>query len=556
MDLNRAINLSIENVKKEGITDIFERPFELDLLNDKGFVKKVDNSVLSCINSNSLSGLKIHHIDYVLLPKTSAFSFRKCALMQPLDTLKYNALVITIADIIEKARIPLAKHRVFSYRLHPSNGYLFNKKYSITTFRETASKKAKRSSVKFIISCDIANFYDHLNLHRLENILYSIGCDGNRVRLIRDLLLTWSGRDSYGLPVGSNGSRILAEASLIDIDNFLISHNIDFIRFVDDYRMFAPDAKTANYWLTLLIERLQQEGLSINTSKTKIEESRIFTKSSHFDKDNDSINSAPLSITPPEKPDVLIKMSNDRLTSVVQRSVIRAGYGGTVPTKFRELSEREVRNLSTENLEAILKSLKSTELICPEDFIKALRTCIAQKQHNLLIEFIPILEKYLQLTPYFVDILIKFSSQLSSASIQRIKDYFYAEINKSDYTPEYLMLAHIRLLGEKNYSDSNLLMQYFRNLKRNSGVYIGRVILDSLYNHLVPIIDRDKAIEVRKIFERADNWEKRAIIRIVKNVLPDDEKRPWLKNVKYIETDELFLQELLLAEGQKRKRSN
>jgi hypothetical protein len=34
-----------------------------------------------------------------------------------------------------------------------------------------------------------------------------------------ELLLFWANRDSYGLPVGSNASRILAEASLIDVDS-------------------------------------------------------------------------------------------------------------------------------------------------------------------------------------------------------------------------------------------------------------------------------------------------------------------------------------------------
>lgn len=556
MDLNRSIKLSIDNVKKEGITDIFERPFELDLLNNKVFAEKVEKTIFTCINSNSLSGLKIHHIDYVLLPKTSAFSFRKCALMQPLDTLKYNALAISLADVIEKSRIPLGKHRVFSYRFHPSNGYLFNKKHSITSFRDCASKKAKKSKVKFIISCDIANFYDHLNLHRLENILYSIGCDKSRVKIIIELLFTWSGRDSYGLPVGSNGSRILAEASLIDIDNFLLSHDVDFIRFVDDYRMFAPDAKTANYWLTLLIERLQQEGLTINTSKTKIEESRSYSKSITIDKSKESVNNVIPSetISPDESSNNKHGLANERLTSAVKRSSIKAGYGGTVPTKFRLLSEREIHNLSTEDLDAVIKKLKSTELVNPENIIKALRICVAQGYYDKLVEFIPVLEKYLQLTPYFVDILIKFSSELSALSIQKIKDHYYAEINKSEYTPEYLMLAHIRLLGESNYSDGNLLMRYFRNLKRNSGVYIGRVILDSLYNLLIPIVDRDKAIEVRKIFERADLWEKRAIIRIVKKVVPDEEKRPWLKNIKNVETDEMFIQELLVSDEQKKRK--
>lgn len=72
-------------------------------------------------------------------------------------------------------------------------------------------------------------------------------------------------RDSYGLPVGSNASRILAEAALTEVDNYLISKNIDFCRFVDDYRIFAKDAFEAHSSLAILNRRLSQEGLFLNS---------------------------------------------------------------------------------------------------------------------------------------------------------------------------------------------------------------------------------------------------------------------------------------------------
>ena len=82
--------------------------------------------------------------------------------------------------------------------------------------------------------------------------------------------------------MGSNASRILAEASLIGVDNYLMSLGVDFIRYVDDYRMFAPDAHKAQYWLTLLIDRLDQEGLMINMSKTKIEASNLYEEDREY----------------------------------------------------------------------------------------------------------------------------------------------------------------------------------------------------------------------------------------------------------------------------------
>ncbi|MDH6475088.1 hypothetical protein M2100_002289 [Breznakia sp. PFB2-30] len=402
MKTERAAKVSINNILKEGLTDIFERPFEVDLLVNSLFADKVERDVISCVKSGSIEGLSVNNIEYILLPKNSAFNFRKCALMHPLDTIKYSTLVLSIADTIEKARIPVSKRRVFSYRLLIVQGYIFNKNYNITKFKQESSKKAKKSNVKFVVSCDISNFYDRINLHRLENTLYSIGCDKKIVKLLNELLLTWSNRDSYGLPVGSNASRILAEASLIGVDNFLSSMNVNFIRFVDDYRFFAPDAKTAHYWLTILIERLQQEGLTINMSKTKIEDSKCYTKTYNFNH---------------------IKSSNktNRDFKENKRTIIRAGYGGTVPTIFRKLSNREKTNLQNEDIDTIFKELNQIELIDPEDFIRYIKACFAQEEYDKLTKLLFVLDRYLQLTPYFVDAIIKCENKLSLISKKILK---------------------------------------------------------------------------------------------------------------------------------------
>lgn len=117
---------------------------------------------------------------------------------------------------------------------------MWNKNYTITAFRNRVSEKAKQKKANLIVSCDIANYYERLNLHRLQNTLLSINCNRNIVNLINELLLFWSNRDSYGLPVGSNASRILSEANLIGVDNYLLSMGVDFIRYVDDYRFLRP----------------------------------------------------------------------------------------------------------------------------------------------------------------------------------------------------------------------------------------------------------------------------------------------------------------------------
>lgn len=51
---------------------------------------------------------------------------------------------------------------------------IFNPKYTYTNFEKHARAEIKKKTVKVLVRCDIANFYDRLNLHRLESNLHSL----------------------------------------------------------------------------------------------------------------------------------------------------------------------------------------------------------------------------------------------------------------------------------------------------------------------------------------------------------------------------------------------
>jgi hypothetical protein len=331
LNIDKAIELAIDNVRKEGLTDIFPASFEESLLKNDQFRVFLANQIKSRINSNSLSGLKAHPISHVLFPKKDAYDFRRAALIQPVDTITFTSLVLMYADIIEKHRIEKRHNVVFSYRFKPKNGYLFDPKFNYTSFQSHVMDRQKSKRVKVLVKCDISNFYDRLNLHRLESTLLSLPIDNKLVKLTNELLLFWANRDSYSLPIGGNASRILAEASLISVDDYLRSLQVQFCRFVDDFRLFAPDAKTAHAWLTILVERLYLEGLTVNPAKTVIED-----------------------VSQKSKTSPTISEEARQVANELRQGRIIVGYSGTIPTKFRELSEREIselKELATDELE-------------------------------------------------------------------------------------------------------------------------------------------------------------------------------------------------------------
>lgn len=539
MDIKKAAEIAVGNVLKEGLTDIFDPPFELDTLKNKLFQKKIIDNVCKCIKGNSLESLEILPIDHVLLPKGGPFDFRRCALIHPMDTIKYLTLALIIADHLETLRPKKARKIVFSYRLKIQKGYIFDPKYNITAFKKHVSEKIKQKGVKALVVCDIANFYDRLNLHRLESILLSNGFDKTRTKQINELLLFWANRDSYSLPIGSNASRIFAEAALLEVDNYLLSIGVKFTRFVDDYRLFAPNVHTAHYWLTQLIERLWLEGLNINQRKTEIKDVSKFSISN-------SVPAKTVTIPEIEKP----KEQKEKKDIPEPLFRLLAGYGGVIPTRFRTPSEKEMKKLKSSDPEKLFLDIKSKSIIEPDDVTAFVKSVISSEKYELFKKFPILSELFPQFTPYIIDTLIKYREKISKTDKITVQEKFSKRLTTNSFLPEYITVAIVRLLGCADYEDKGTLLDFFRELKRNAGAYIGRALLDSLED----LASRSEVLEIRKYFSRADSWEKRQIVKIVDKHLSEDEKRPFLKNVKTQEAKDMFLSEFIQPTQPKKKK--
>lgn len=506
-EIVEACNIAINNIIKEGTTDVelFKEPFEIKLLENNEIRKEIIKNIVETVKKNNFEELKISKIGHVLVPKKNLCDYRKCAWIDVIDEIKYLTLVLLIAKDIEIARDNKSNRRVFSYRLKMkgNNGYIFDTDYNYTSFRNRITEKSKMKTKRVVVECDISNFYDRLNLHRLESTLLSIErIDKDVINLLNELLLFWSNRDSYGLPVGSNASRILAEAALIEVDNYLISKNIDFCRFVDDYRIFAKNAQEAHRNLAILVERLNKEGLFLNSSKTNIKE---------------LVKSDCKEVEKKEKKSFNIEMLN---------KIIR-GYSGLIPLKFRELSETEKNKLVIEDENINISNLKGTLLIDPKEFVVTMKIILAKEKYDRLSEISKIIDRFPQFIPYYVDILIKNVEKIPESEIDKIKNNMSKWILE-DEVPEYIKVYTIRLFSVGKFKDKEIVFNAFRNLKRNAGDYIGRAILECLEDDL----SRGEVIEIRDYYKRADIWEKREILKIVQEKLNVGENRPFLKDIK------------------------
>lgn len=516
--IKHCCDLAIQNVIKEGITDVelFSRPFELDYLKNQTVKSEIQSTVVDAIYQNDFSALKIRKLGHVLVPKKDLCDYRKCAIIDIIDEITYLTLTLLVAKPIEEERINASKNRVFSYRYRPEDGYLFHPHYHFTSFRSEVSRKARVKTNHVLVECDISNFYDRLNIHRIESALLSFEkTDNDIVRLINELLLYWANRDSYGLPVGSNASRILAEASLINVDRYLWSHNVDYCRFVDDFRIFAKDAETAHKHLTLLTHCLSREGLFINTSKTRMKDIHDLTA-------KDDAQTAAVALPAQDAEEV---REPGHMPKIIR------GYSGLIPTKFREPSEREKEALCAENLSACICALQAAALVEPNEVKQGIKMIAAQKAYDQVDQLPPVLKKFPQFIPYFVDFIGRYQSEISSDKIDAVIAEF-SDLFSQDDVPEYILVYLVRLFSIGK-SGKTVLLKSFRNLRRTAGSYIGRALLESFNGKL----SRTEAIEIRESFVRSDDWEKRQILRLVQNTLPEEEKRAFFKDISIHSAD-------------------
>ncbi len=140
---------------------------------------------------------------------------------------------------------------------------------------------------KFVVICDISEFYSRIGHHRLENALAHLRIDDAVARRIREFLSNFSGTNSFGLPVGGPAARLLSELTLNQVDQLLALEGVQFCRFSDDFHFFANSTEEAFDRLLLVTNKLQRtQGLQLQKAKTRILSSAEFISTSPIRSDD------------------------------------------------------------------------------------------------------------------------------------------------------------------------------------------------------------------------------------------------------------------------------
>ena len=186
----------------------------------------------------------------------------------------------------------------------------------------------------------------------------------------------------------------------------------------------------------------------------------------------------------------------------------------------------------------MINNAKNDMLIEEKTITAIIRIIVAKKEYNRLKDLPNILRKFPQFIPYFVDVVIK-CEDIKKEDIIEIQNNFQEWMINVN-VPEYIQVYLVRLYSAPRFENKEILLKSFRNLKRNSGDYIGRALLESLEGKL----SRGELLEIKDYYYRADKWEERQILKMISNCFSKGEKRAFFKDIK-IHEDDYFINKII-----------
>lgn len=250
-------------------TDFYPKPYEFD-------------AIWFCWNDIKKELLSKNIEKMSLLPprafpwKKPRNGYRIVHQLEPIDTIIYTALAFQVSAKIEAARVPEEFGVACAYRINLADGSFFSAGSGYDQFRDFSKDIASRK--EFVLLTDIADFYNQIYLHRLNNAiehaspkLKSIADD------IESFLTRLNDKASQGIPVGPAASIVMAEATLTDVDQYIIDLKVEHTRYVDDFRIFSNDKSELETVLqNLTLYLYKNHRLSLSTEKTMILSSKEF----------------------------------------------------------------------------------------------------------------------------------------------------------------------------------------------------------------------------------------------------------------------------------------
>jgi len=219
------------HIEKFFDSDFFPKAFEFEAI---WYYWEDVKKHLMTFNINKLQ-VNLPKITPMIKPKGT---YRIVHQLDPINAIIYTSLAYLVAESIERKRVPIDEQIACSYRIDVENGSFFGSGNGYNDFTERSEELA--NTYGYVLETDISDFYNQIYLHRLNNAIEFADVSLQQLaKEIEDFISLINNKASKGVPVGPSASIIMAEAIMIDIDDFIINKGFSHTRYVDDFRIFS-----------------------------------------------------------------------------------------------------------------------------------------------------------------------------------------------------------------------------------------------------------------------------------------------------------------------------
>lgn len=496
------VEWALKHLRLYSHSDFYPRIFEFDAISHnwqqvKEFILSID------LNKYYPKSPMIN-----LAPKTNR-TFRIVHQLDPIDSIFYTALVRELCETIENYRIPESAKIACSYRIKPDlEGSFFSKETGWESFLSQSQKFAKKYKSGYVIVADITDFYNQIYTHRITNLIEEAGSGflDKQARVMENFLLALNNNTSRGIPVGPYPSIILSELIMASIDKKILTYTDNFVRYVDDIRIFFANREDAIFTLHELTQYLYSfHRLVLSGEKTNIYPMKKFSEDYLRNEEKE------------EKRAVRVKaeeLADEKMYELLNDlgPYDSFDYDEEYEKALTEVMDDEkIKLLSDSYTDIFNKSIS-----VPIDFILIRHVLRKSKKYRIRSLVPMVLDNFEKMLPVIREVIIYLNAVINDEIVSRHKSKF-----------GNILLGHYMKLPFVNLWISYLLQNR----------HLSTINLSKNYGKVQSIRDRALIARTRQdttwIRDFRDNihvlgpWDKRAVL-YSSSILPSDEMKPWI----------------------------
>jgi len=503
---------SLNHLKKYSDSDFYPKLFEF-----KAIMHNWDN-VKDYIVARDLEKYMPSSPIINLAPKSN-ITFRVVHQLDPIDSLIYTSLVYELSEIIENYRIPEAEMIACSYRIKTDMNSFFNKDDTgYQNYLKRIEYLSNEYKDGYVLFCDITDFYNQIYIHRIQNIIEEAG-HGQfdlQSKVLEKFLLGLTKKTSRGIPVGPAPSIILAEAIMSDIDKKIMKYSREFVRWVDDIRIFTKTYEEAIMISHDLSDYLYSpHRLVLSSEKTNIETTQSFI-TNYFENEEKEEQKAILS-----EIDELARVKiKEIIDEIYEHSAPYAFDNGEIDVDYDQiyddlLTKDQFKIISTAYYKIFEINIKK-RVIDPGILRHILRKSTILRIRKIL----PIiLENFDRFLPVLREIVLYLNKILNPEIVDNYQDHFRKIVNS--YYMKFPFVNHwiSYLLQNESFNLINLPEDYEKIITVRDQALIA--------------LRKNDVTWVKEYKEKIDtkgSWDRRAII-FSSQILSSTEMRSWLRAI-------------------------